>query len=50
MDPITATAFPAAVVQLIAVTSKVVGYFNDVKDAPKDRAKLAEKLQVFLHS
>lgn len=44
MDSITATAFPAAVVQLIAVTSKVVGYFNNVKDAPKDRAKLAREV------
>ena len=43
MDPITAVGFVAAVVQLIDVTSKVVNYFNDVKDAPKDRAKLARE-------
>lgn len=43
MDPITAVGFIAAVVQLIDVTSKVVSYFNDVKDAPKDRAKLARE-------
>ena len=44
MDPITAAVgFVAAVVQLIEVTSKVVNYFNDVKDAPKDRAKLARE-------
>ena len=35
--------FVAAVAQLIDVTSKVVNYFNDVKDAPKDRAKLARE-------
>ena len=43
MDPITIVGFIAAVVQLIDVTSKVVSYFNDVKDAPKDRAKLARE-------
>ena len=35
--------FLAAVVQLIDVTSKVVNYFNGVKNAPKDRAKLARE-------
>ena len=35
--------FVAAVAQLIEVTSKAVTYFNDVKDAPKDRAKLARE-------
>lgn len=43
MDPVTVVGFLAAVVQLIDVTSKVVNYFNDVKDAPKDRAKLARE-------
>lgn len=43
MDPITIVGFVAAVVQLIDVTSKVVNYLNDVKDAPKDRAKLARE-------
>ena len=38
-----AVGFLAAVVQIIDVTSKAVGYFNDVKDAPKDRAKLARE-------
>ena len=36
-------AFVATVVQLIDVTSKFIIYFNDVKDAPKDRAKLARE-------
>ena len=36
-------SFLAVVVQLIDVTSKAVQYFNDVKDAPKDRAKLARE-------
>lgn len=35
--------FVAVLVQLIDVTSKVVNYFNDVKDAPKDRAKLSRE-------
>ena len=43
MDPITVVGFLAAVVQLIDVTSKVVNYFNGVKNAPKDRAKLARE-------
>ena len=43
MDPITAVGLLAALVQLIDVTSKAVNYFNDVKNAPKDRAKLARE-------
>lgn len=43
MDPITVVGFLASVVQLIDVTSKVVKYFNDVKNAPKDRGKLARE-------
>lgn len=43
MDPITVVGFLAAVVQLIDVTSKAVIYFNDVKNAPKERAKLARE-------
>jgi hypothetical protein len=38
MDPLSATASIIAVLQ---ISSKVVGYLNDVKDAPKDRAKCA---------
>ena len=44
MDPITVAGFLAAVVQLIDVTSKVVNYFNGVKNAPKDRARLAREV------
>lgn len=36
-----AVGFLAVVIQLIDMNSKVVSYFNDIKDAPKDRAKLA---------
>ena len=43
MDPITVVGFVAAVVQLIDITSKVVNYLNHLKDAPKDRAKLARE-------
>lgn len=43
MDPITIVGIVGAVVQLIGVTSKAVNYLNDVKDAPKDRAKLARE-------
>ena len=43
MDPVTIVGFVVAVTQLIDVTSKAVNYFNNVKDAPKDRAKLARE-------
>lgn len=35
--------FVAAVVELINVTSKVITYLFDVKDAPKERTKLARE-------
>ncbi|KAL8668528.1 MAG: hypothetical protein Q9168_006848 [Polycauliona sp. 1 TL-2023] len=38
MDPLSVTASIIAIVQL---TSTVVGYLNDVHDAPKDRARCA---------
>lgn len=38
MDPLSITASIAAILQL---SSKVVGYLNDVKDAPRDRATCA---------
>lgn len=40
MDPITVGSFLAEVVQVIDVTSKVVYYLNNVKDAPIDQAML----------
>ena len=43
MDPITALGFAAGIVQLIDATSKAINYLNDVKDAPKDRARLARE-------
>ena len=43
MDPISAVGLAASVVQLIDVTAKAVRYFNEVKDAPKERAKLARE-------
>lgn len=38
MDPLSVTASIIAILQL---SSKVLGYLNDVKDASKDRAKCA---------
>jgi hypothetical protein len=38
MDPLSVTASIAALLQL---SNKVIGYLNDVNDAPKDRAKCA---------
>ena len=43
IDLVTAAGFVSVVVQLIDVTSKTVRYLNEVKDAPKDRAKLARE-------
>lgn len=43
MDPVTAVGLVAAVVQLIDVTSKVIAYVNNIKDAPKDRANLSRE-------
>ena len=41
MDPLSVTASVIAVLQL---SSKVLGYLNEVKDASKDRAKCAVEL------
>lgn len=41
MDPVTAIGLVASIIQLIDVTAKAVKYLNDVKDAPKDRQRLA---------
>jgi hypothetical protein len=38
MDPLSVTASIIAILQL---SNKVIGYLNDVKDAPKDRARCA---------
>jgi hypothetical protein len=38
MDPLSVTASIVAILQL---TTEVIKYLNDVKDAPKDRARLA---------
>jgi hypothetical protein len=43
MDPVTGVGLAASIVQLIDVTTKAIKYLNDVKDAPKDRAKLAKE-------
>jgi hypothetical protein len=40
MDPLSLTASIAA---LISTTAQVVSYLNDIKDAPKERAKLASE-------
>ena len=43
MDPVTAIGLVASLNQLIGVTAKTIGYLNDVKDAPEDRAKLIQE-------
>ena len=43
MDPATAVGLAASIIQLIDVTTKAIKYLNDVKDAHKDRARLARE-------
>ena len=44
MDPITGLGLVASVIQIIGATSTAIKYLNDAKDAPKDRAQLAQKV------
>lgn len=44
MDPITVIGLVASVVQLIETTAIVVQYLNEVKNAPKERARLAQEV------
>lgn len=41
MDPVTAVGLVAAIIQLMDATMMAIKYLNDVKDAPKDRSKIA---------
>ena len=41
MDPVSAVGLIASIVQLIATTSRVIKYVDEVKDAPKEKASLA---------
>ena len=43
MDPITGLGLAVNIIQIIDTTTKAVKYLNDVKDAPKDRALLAQE-------
>jgi len=46
MDPLSLTL---SITALIGTTSQVVTYLNDVKDAPKERAKLASEAACLYH-
>jgi hypothetical protein len=41
MDPVTAIGLVASLAQLIEVTTKVLGFLNDVKNAPRARGELS---------
>lgn len=43
MDPITAVGLAASILQIINTTAQTIQYLNDVKDTPKDRAKLLQE-------
>ena len=44
MDPITAIGAAASVLQLIGVAGKAIKYLNDIKNAPRERFRLAQEL------
>lgn len=44
MDPVSALGLAAAILQLIDAATNAVKYLNDVRDAPKERAKLAREV------
>ena len=48
MDPVTGISLVAGIAQLIGVTTKTIKYLNNVKDAPKDRAKLIQEASSLL--
>ncbi|KAH0536690.1 hypothetical protein FGG08_006456 [Glutinoglossum americanum] len=43
MDPVTVVGLAASIIQVINATTKAIKYLNDVKGAPKDRARLARE-------
>lgn len=43
MDPVTAIGLVASIIQLIDVTAQTIKYLNDIKEAPKDRGRLARE-------
>jgi hypothetical protein len=43
MDPVTVVGLVAVVAQLIDTTTKAIRYMNDVKEAPRDRERLARE-------
>ena len=50
MDPLTAVGLAASIAQLIATTTRAISYINDIKDAPKARARLATEAARLLPS
>ena len=43
MDPVSAIGLAGVIVQLLATTSKVIKYVNEVIDAPKEKSSLASE-------
>ena len=48
MDPISAISLIASLAQPIDVTSKTLRYLNNVKNAPKSRAQVAQEASLLL--
>jgi len=43
MDPLTAIGLAANIIQIVTATAQTIQFLNDVKDAPKDRAKIVKE-------
>ena len=48
MDPITTVGLVASIAQIIGAITKVLRYLNDVKNAPKARAQVAQEASLLL--
>jgi hypothetical protein len=48
MDPISVVGLVASLVQIIDTATKTLGYLNDVKNAPKERAMVAQEASLLL--
>ena len=50
MDPVSVVGLAASIAQTITTTVQLVSYINDIKDASKDRARLAMEAASLLPS
>ena len=48
MDPVTAVGLAASILQIINTTAQTIQHLNNVKDLPKDQAKLLQEVASLL--